>query len=317
MFAISFKYKSKTPRDNSAPGTANYEECAMRTVCAVGVLLAIWTAAADGQTTQAVDQKSFVIGRLDHPPLRESSGIVASRRFAGVYWTHNDSGNPAVVFAVNREGKLLAELPIVGRNPDWEDIAIDADGHLYIADIGNNGGRRRQVQVLQFAEPDPADPPDAPLKPMRIWQLTYPGKPFDAEAFFVHDGHGYVISKFVQDAPLAIYRFPLTGDADTHELEHIADLPNGIPVTAADLSADGQWLLVLTVAGPHVYQVRGDLKSVASAPAYSVWYFDLNMEAGCFVDEGVLATSESRDVLLFTWDQLAVPRQNPPENQAD
>lgn len=299
----------------------------MRMTWAVGVFAAIWATAAAGQTTQTVEQSKFVIGRLEHPPIAESSGIIASRRYPGVYWTHNDSGNPAVIFAVDREGKLLAEVPIMGRNPDWEDIAVDDAGHLYIADIGNNGGRRRQVQVLQIDEPDPANPPDQPVKPKRIWQLTYPAEPFDSEAFFVHDGYGYLLSKFgqiafgnVKPAPtarLAMYRFPLTDDADTHVLEHVVDLPNGVPITAADLSADAQWLLVQTVTGPQVYHVKGDLAAINEAPVYTAWYFDLSMEAGCFVKEGVLATSESRDVLLFTWQQLGLTKKGNPPGQGE
>src|SRR5687768_5857115 len=30
------------------------------------------------------------VGRIEHEPVRESSGIAASRRHPGVFWTHND-----------------------------------------------------------------------------------------------------------------------------------------------------------------------------------------------------------------------------------
>ena len=44
------------------------------------------------------------IGRLDHPAIREASGIVASRRYPGIFWVHNDSGNPPALYAVRRDG---------------------------------------------------------------------------------------------------------------------------------------------------------------------------------------------------------------------
>src|SRR3954464_12793012 len=81
------------------------------------------------------------VGRLEHPAIREASGIVASRRHPGVFWVHNDSGNPNFLFAVRRDGTLIREYAINVPNVDWEDIALDDDGHLYLGDIGNNGAR--------------------------------------------------------------------------------------------------------------------------------------------------------------------------------
>src|SRR3954468_6307892 len=80
------------------------------------------------------------LGRLDHPAIREASGIVASRRHPGVFWVHNDSQNPAALFAVRRDGSLVGEFTLGVPNVDWEDIAADDQGHLYLADTGNNGG---------------------------------------------------------------------------------------------------------------------------------------------------------------------------------
>ena len=51
-------------------------------------------------TTAAVPQDTIdtppwqPVGQYTHPDIRESSGIVTSRQFEGVYWTLNDSGNP-------------------------------------------------------------------------------------------------------------------------------------------------------------------------------------------------------------------------------
>src|SRR5690606_23516053 len=116
-----------------------------------------------GASTQPTTQPLLEIGRLDHESLGESSGLAASQRHAGVFWTHNDGGNPPLLYAIRRRGELLAEVPVAVRNIDWEDIAV-ADGSLYLADIGNNARRRDQVQVYQFSEPDPATADPAPIR---------------------------------------------------------------------------------------------------------------------------------------------------------
>ena len=55
------------------------------------------------------------IGTLEHPEIREASGIAASRRHPGIFWVHNDSGNPPSLFAVR--ARRLARPRLSGRGP--------------------------------------------------------------------------------------------------------------------------------------------------------------------------------------------------------
>src|SRR5262245_60161114 len=80
------------------------------------------------------------LGKLDARAIPEGSGIVKSRRFPDVYWVHNDSGNPPVLFALRPNGQIIQRFRIAALNIDWEDITADDDGHLYLGDIGNNNG---------------------------------------------------------------------------------------------------------------------------------------------------------------------------------
>ena len=85
-----------------------------------------------------------LVARISDLRITESSGVIASRRYPDVFWTHNDGGGPKkqVLYAIDREGKTRAAFPVVGpRFHDWEDIAIDDAGHLYLGDIGNNDVR--------------------------------------------------------------------------------------------------------------------------------------------------------------------------------
>src|SRR3954465_12348967 len=79
------------------------------------------------------------LGRLRDPAIREASGLVKSRRHPDLYWVHNDSGNPPCLFAVRRDGTLVRKYTVGVPNVDWEDIAADDRGHLYLGEIGNNG----------------------------------------------------------------------------------------------------------------------------------------------------------------------------------
>ena len=88
-------------------------------------------------------EKPVIVGRIESPDVTESSGIAASLCQPKVFWTHNDSGDDAFIFAMGENGKNLGTYRVTGaRNSDWEDIASykspDGTCYLYIGDIGNN-----------------------------------------------------------------------------------------------------------------------------------------------------------------------------------
>ncbi|MCA9548822.1 MAG: hypothetical protein KC933_02230 [Myxococcales bacterium] len=96
-------------------------------------------------------------GALQAEALKESSGLAASFTQAGVYFTHNDSGDGPRLFAINAAGQALAELEVAGaEHEDWEDIAMGpcaAGSCLFIGDVGDNGRRRAHVTVYRVPEP--------------------------------------------------------------------------------------------------------------------------------------------------------------------
>jgi hypothetical protein len=243
---------------------------------------------------RGVDQ----IGRIEAPAITESSGLAASRRHAGVFWTHNDKGSKPRLFAITREGRLLAEFSVEGAKfSDWEDIAIDDAGHLYLGDIGNNNLKREDVEVYRIDEPDPKS--SDRLHPDTKWRLTYPGKPFDAESLFVFQGKGYLISKVTNDRLAEVYCFPL-GEQKEVPLEKIVQIPVSSPVTGADISADGQRLGLVCKAGAYVFRINGDIAKAGLVRPWHTRYRHEAIEACCFVPEGLLATAETREIFLFT-----------------
>jgi hypothetical protein len=264
-----------------------------------------------GKGNHGADKGKFKIGRLDRGKIPESSGVIDSRKHPGVFWTFNDSGNGPTIFAVQRDGTLLNSYSLNVRNNDWEAITADDEGHLFVGDIGNNERNRDRVIVYRVDEPDPAGKPGAaggavagvPLRVSGMWRLKFPDKPFDAESLFLFKGRGYIISKLLNGKNAGLYSFDLAPQQDAQTLRHECDLPIRAPVTDAALSRDGKRLAVMTVTGPYLFTgLEGEVTSVAKIEPTHVTYFDpgdLNMEGVCFVDEGLLATTEQGQILLF------------------
>ena len=196
------------------------------------------------------------VGRIQPKELRESSGIIASKRYPGVYWSINDSGNPPDLFAIKVNGKGICRIRVSSaRNVDWEDIATDADGRIYIGDFGNNSRRRRVLSIYCLDEPAPNVTTRA-VKVKRVVRFSYParGISFDCEAMFVRKGWAYLISKEFGKARFWCIR--LNGKAKVHpRIRYLGNLPHIAQVTAADISPDGKWVAVLSYFKIVVYQL--------------------------------------------------------------
>ena len=177
-------------------------------------LVAAWLTgcnAAEPEPGQEIAPGVRRLARMNDLRIAESSGVVASRWYPKVFWTHNDGGGPKkqVLYAIDREGKTRASLPVIGETlHDWEDIAIDDAGQLFIGDIGNNDAKRDNLAVYEIDEPDPKAGV-GPVSPKREGQLKFPGAPFDCESLFVWKDQGYVVSKVFHGAPAQVFRFPL------------------------------------------------------------------------------------------------------------
>ena len=72
------------------------------------------------------------VATIDSDSMVELSGLQAGRIDPMVLWTHNDAGNPATIFALDRNGLSLGSLSVSGvENDDWEDLAIGPCMELY------------------------------------------------------------------------------------------------------------------------------------------------------------------------------------------
>jgi hypothetical protein len=210
---------------------------------------------------------------VNAPALTEASGLAESAVNPGVYWTHNDSGDRARLFAIDTaSGSLRATLELPGVTAaDWEDLAIapdvDGDDAFYIADIGDNSAARASVTIYRVAEPTLPPWRGAPVTinagAVSSQRLTYPGGPRDAESLAVgSDGALTIISK--REAQVGVYQL-----ADPQFVGGRAQLASvgRLPLTwvvGASASPDGSFVLIKTAGAVRGYAIDSD-ETVADA----------------------------------------------------
>jgi hypothetical protein len=227
----------------------------MASVCCPAILVAVAASVVAWQNNPVLQPSPCrVAGPLVRvPDLSEGSGVAASRRTPGLFWAHNDSGDP-IVFALDHKGSVTQRIRVTGADvDDWEDIAVGPCAQqtcLYIADIGDNSGRRKQITLYRTPEPAPADAATAPVE---VFHAAYPDGAHDAEALFITPGSDVFIVTKGDPGPVALYRFPrpLT-PGTTHRLQRVGEPPATGKVdakdrpTAAGISQDGRWVAVRT-----------------------------------------------------------------------
>jgi hypothetical protein len=242
----------------------------------------------------------IALGTIENPAITESSGMVASRRNRGVFWTHNDSGNDAVLFAITRTGQSVAQFTVSGAEvDDWEDIDLDNAGNLYLADIGNNDHSREEIVVYRVREPNPRRT-NSTVTVTKRWRLKYPEAPFDAESFFVSGSYGYIISKDLATNGAPIYRFPpLVRPPESIVLEPDGVLPVEREPTGADLSGNRRRLTIITSGGAYAFSSR---RNVLEADHYVTHFTPFErelMEGVTFTKDGIVVSTETGDLFLF------------------
>ena len=233
------------------------------------------------------------IGQYTHPAVQESSGIVPSRQFEGVYWTLNDSGNPAALYATKLNGEFIQEISVQGsQNFDWEALGIDDQNQLWIGEIGNNSRQRTDLKVIVVAEPNPFT--DTEVEIRASYPYRYPNENVDAEGLFIADSMPYIVSKEQERAVL--YRFTALEVDTQHVLERVGEFTGAKWVTGAGLSTDGTRLAVCTYDALWVYHgTAGNLTQMIQGKP---WHLSHNYfgEAVCFDGYDLVLTNEARDL---------------------
>ena len=201
-------------------------------------LLAAWLSSSQRSAGPCV----VASGPAKLPDIPETSGLAVSRRSPGLLWSHNDSGNAAVLFALDSGGALRGRVRVPMSTRDWEDISAarcPQGDCLYIADIGDNGRDRRQIRIYRVPEPAPGD---AETAPPEVFTATYVDGPHNAEALFVVDADLFIVTK---DRAGFLYRATLPPSGSRLIFQRAGQLGIAM-VTDAETSRDGTSIVVRT-----------------------------------------------------------------------
>ncbi|MBN8706661.1 MAG: hypothetical protein J0L62_12365 [Bacteroidetes bacterium] len=252
--------------------------------------------------------------RVTAKMLDESSGIIKSRQHDNTYWIHNDSGDEARIFAINKNGELLFPegsdnyrgLYITGAtNVDWEDIANDDQGNLYISDMGNNANKRKDMAIYIVKEPDPLTVTSVPaVSRIPVYypdQTEFPPKKdnFDTEAMFWTGGKIYVMTKHRADTYTRLYRLDSLKTDKPNGLTYLGTFDTGEKVTAADVSPDGKSIAVLTYKNVWLFTQTKTSKYWLDGEAKMLPIAAIQDEGICF---------DGADVLVITNEQRSIYR---------
>jgi hypothetical protein len=212
------------------------------------------------------------LATLQDDQIAEASGIVASSRSGDVFYVHNDSGDSARFFAVDRKGATRATFGVTGVLAlDWEDIArgpCGAGSCLFLGDIGDNFRFRGSVSIVRVAEPDPAITGEREVTGERM-NIAYPDGTHDAEALLVHPATGAItiVTKTRSGSP-GVYELAggfTAGAQATFAGRGSVELPQGAgAVTAGDVHPEGRGVLLRTSSRVLYYPMTAG-QSVAEA----------------------------------------------------
>jgi hypothetical protein len=184
------------------------------------------------------------IGRLDSQ-ISESSGLAYGSD--STFWTHGDGGSPSDLYMFNLKGELRQTVPLRVPNQDWEDLAQDELGNLYIGDVGNNFNNRQSLQVYKVQK-ETMTVTDT-IRFHYADQTEFPPplqqRHYDLEGFLYHSDslHLFTKSRALRKTVTRRYSLPATGGSFVVKPQEELRLKS--PVTAAALSpAQDQFALL-------------------------------------------------------------------------
>lgn len=222
-------------------------------------------------------------GRMAEPRNLEASGLAASRATPGLLWTHADSGDLAVLHALDARGDHVGSVQVEGvKAIDWEDLAafeLDGEAWLCVGDVGDNAARRPSLRLHFIREPAAARLSRGQVllvKPDYTLQVAFEDGPRDCESVAVDatERQVYLLSK--REPVPRLYVLPLAPSATTVVARRVGEVPHIPQPTAAqrllktstgayraspcamDFAPDRSGAIVLTYGDPLYFPRQGD-----------------------------------------------------------
>jgi hypothetical protein len=274
-----------------------------------------------------------VLCTVSDPRLAELSGlVVVGKRMLAVA----DGGDRLGVQVLDRSCAVVETRSAPVDPYDPEDLALSADGTVWVADTGDNDARRGTVALHALRADGTVD----------VFRLAYPDGPHDAEALLLApDGTPYLVTKEVMGASRVYRPVAALVDGATVGLAPVASVnltltgtPGGpvgragqLMVTGGAVSGDGRLLALRTYTDAYLWPLTGSdvPAALAGEPVRIPLPESPQGEAISFAadDRGLVVASEGSpgDVVAVSTaepltpvaDQLAAADVPPPPSFAD
>jgi hypothetical protein len=209
------------------------------------------------------------VGAIESTELTEISGAAVSSNHEYTIWFHNDSGDDAAVYAADLAGNELAAISLPDLSArDWEDMAIGPGpdpnlDYLYLADIGDNTGRREEVVIHRIPEPEPVS---GSIRGGETLRVTYPLGPMEAETLIVDPitGEMLIVGKTLSGLTTV---YGLAGGLDwaaPHDATHLGEIVLGTFALATGGDAGTERIVIRTYDEVFLWERRpGDTLAAA------------------------------------------------------
>ncbi len=231
------------------------------------------------------------MGKLP-PEISESSGL-AINRARQTFWTHNDGGDDPALFEITEHGKLLQKIKLPNlKNNDWEDLAQDTAGNLYVGDFGNNNNRRQDLFILKLntEHPEKFDSIRFQYADQKAFPPPEKERNFDCEAFFWHADSLYLFSKNRGDRHVKMYVLP--DKPGTYQAQIRGTIKLKTMVTAADINPSHTQFSLLSYGKVFIFDIKNPA-NLFQEPALCVKIARSQAEALVYInDTDFLITNE-------------------------
>ena len=226
--------------------------------------------------------------------LVENSAATMSHSQPGVFFTINDSGNDALLFALDTAGMDRGVWRVRGAtNVDWEAASVGPcrpgvapspiggvpSECVYIGDVGDNSAGRTSRVIYRVPEPRAEQPGYVGDLRAEALRYRYPDGPHDVEAMYVPpNGNTYLITKrpLLDGAgklrPALVFLLPPEAWGRDTAVAQLVDslpiVPGSAPlrvITDAGLSPDARSLAVRTYAQVYTFAVDPETGRVRGA----------------------------------------------------
>lgn len=240
--------------------------------------------------------------------LNEASGLEKTTH-SELLWMINDSGNKPVLFGLDTLGTIKKQLKINAQNRDWEDLASDKNGNIYIGDFGNNSNQRKNLTILKILSDSLSS--DKKIDAEKITfhypeQTDFPPKnkhmQFDCESFIFYNDSLFLFTKSRSRKDFGrtnLYKIP--AEKGHYKAEYISTFNtcnnHGCWVTSADIDDSENSIVLLTENSAWVFT---DFKSSdffkGNVTQYSFEHYS-QKESAIFKNDSTLYITDERNGL--------------------